>query len=186
MSGGSRNRKEQAPPLPYVHSRAWALYQHPYCTSESSSTAALVVSAGPREGEESWPIGCSHPGCLRGLCASGGIPPPVRLSWSQLEEAGKLLLPKYLFSLCTEAGTKAQKSLLQSSVWCGTWETWEIVEPKIERDGVGPGVCVTREIMVPMITAPTPQPRALHRPARSEYSARVSPFNTPNQPGTKH
>ena len=82
----------------------------------------------------------------------------VRLSLSQLEEAGKLLLPKYLFSLCTEAGTKAQKSLLQSSVWCGTWETWEIVEPKIERDGVGPGVCVTREIMVPMITAPTPNP----------------------------
>lgn len=142
-AGGERGQQEQetAGTTTRVHSKAWLPHQHLYCASESSSTAALAVSAGPGEEEESCPVGCLSWLCLCGLCASGDIPPPMRLSLSQLEEAGKLLLPKYLFSLCTEAGTKAQKSLLQSSVWCGTWEPWEIVEPKIERQCGARGMC---------------------------------------------
>lgn len=83
-AGGERGQQEQetAGTTTRVHSKAWLPHQHLYCASESSSTAALAVSAGPGEEEESCPVGCLSWLCLCGLCASGDIPPPMRLSLS--------------------------------------------------------------------------------------------------------
>ena len=54
----------------------------------------------------------------------------------------KVTPPKYLFSLRMAAGTEAQKSLLPSSVWCGTWEMWEIIYTKLKGKGWGKRMCV--------------------------------------------
>lgn len=113
-AGGERGQQEQE--------RAGTTT--PLCSQQSMGSLSasllyfgILLNCCPRGQRKPW-RGRGELSCRMLILAAS-----VRLSLSQLEEAGKLLLPKYLFSLRMEAGTKAQKSLLQSSVWCGTWET---------------------------------------------------------------